>query len=845
MTRFAILAVCMMLVSGFLQAQEEVKTTIRLVPQPQRLTVKKGIFKIVSSTRIVLGSDSKDERFAASLLDAELRTMKEMQLKISGEKMVRKLPASTIFIGSSSSKYGKLFLSARKEALTVPMKAEGYILDVDPAGITIVAESEAGKFYGVMSLLQLLRQEKRSIVVPAITIHDYPSEKIRGISDDISRGQVSSLENFKKIIRILARYKLNVYSPYIEDMFVFKSHPLIGKGRGALTAKEVKELDAYAGQFHVAMIPVFETLGHWENILAMPEYVEYGEFPGAHTLNVSDERTYKMLDEMIGELAEAFSSPVFNMAADESWDVGLGASKSRVEKSDIATVHAEHYKRVLAILKKHGKRAWMYGDVILNNPAILDKIPKDITVVDWHYSLAERYTSPTVFRKAGFPFVVSPAIWSFTGPFPNYWHSFANIERLNRDGVESGSLGLLTSNWNDYGGEALRELNYLGYAWTAECAWNLGQADAARCQEGFFRDFFGTEDVQGIMSAYAMLSDPTNQYHWNELWRHPLVTLRAPSREDRPSLPLRGQSIVSTMPLVQNLLAEATAKVKQNRDHIQYLEFVARLNLWFAKKLTLQEEVRRFAANIPAKDTVRLGFQQRCSDLVAELTTLKYSFERLWLLTNKAAGIEYLMKRYDRQIAAWEDIVGQLKRGDLVLNPLIESEWIYHPDAHPGADSVQVKKVCFRKTFITPKDVQSAKLQLIGDTHASCSVNGKPVGEVYARRSISLLLEHQRVKVFDITPFLADSLNVIAIEAEAFAPTASAGVNIYAEVKNKSGAVQRIMTDSSWTLSTNPAPEWKSASFADAQWLKASVKPYPFSITKPDFEAGRASWIER
>ena len=99
---------------------------------------------------------------------------------------------------------------------------------------------------------------------------------------------------------MLARYKLNVYSPYIEDMFAFTRHPLIGKGLGALTAKEVKELDAYARQYHVEMIPVFETLGHWENILAIPEYAGYGEFPGAHTLNVSDERVYKLLDEMIG-----------------------------------------------------------------------------------------------------------------------------------------------------------------------------------------------------------------------------------------------------------------------------------------------------------------------------------------------------------------------------------------------------------------------------------------------------------------------------------------------------------------------------------------------------------------
>ena len=63
--------------------------------------------------------------------------------------------------------------------------------------------------------------------------------------------------------------------------------------------KEIKELDAYAVRYHIQMIPIFETLGHWENILSMPEYAAYGEFPGAHTLNVSDEKMYTLLDEMI------------------------------------------------------------------------------------------------------------------------------------------------------------------------------------------------------------------------------------------------------------------------------------------------------------------------------------------------------------------------------------------------------------------------------------------------------------------------------------------------------------------------------------------------------------------
>lgn len=215
-------------------AQEENQMIPAVIPTPQQVSSKKIHFKITAGTKIILGANSKQEQFAAQQITDEFGKQKEAQLKVVGENSLRKLPASFIFIGGPSSDYGRQLLRDRKGTLTPAMKDEGYFLDVDANGIVIIAESEKGKFYGVMSLMQMIHREKRSVLVEGVTIHDFPLEKIRGITDDISRGQVSTLENFKKIIRFLARYKLNTYSPYLEDMFVFKNHPLIGKGKSVV-----------------------------------------------------------------------------------------------------------------------------------------------------------------------------------------------------------------------------------------------------------------------------------------------------------------------------------------------------------------------------------------------------------------------------------------------------------------------------------------------------------------------------------------------------------------------------------------------------------------------------------
>ncbi len=823
-------------------------TAPRIIPTPQQCTATGELFKLTSQTRIILGERSgAGDRFAAQQLNVWLAEQRKAPLRVTDEGSVRKISTNIIYLGSPQDSFGKRWLKARKIIPAPELKEEGYVLESTRDEIVILGESDRGRFYGMMTLLQLLEQQKKSVVVPGVVIRDWPQQKVRGITDDLSRGQISTVENFRKIIRFLARHKLNVYSPYIEDIFAFKSHPEIGKGKGELTAAEVKELDTYARQFHVELIPIFETLGHWENILSIPHYVQYAEFPGAHTVNVSDEAVYKMLDEMIGELSAAFSSPYFNMAADESWDVGLGANKARVAASDLATVHAEHYKRLFDIIRKYKKKPMMYGDIILNNPAILDKIPKDVVIVDWHYGSLEQYPSPAVFKTAGFPFIVSPAVWNFTGPFPNYINTMINIQNLNRDGFRNGSLGVLTSNWNDYGGEALRELNYYGYAWTAECAWRPLEANIAEFDSTFFRQFFGAgrAALEGQV-AYALLSNPLNQINWNELWRHPMLPVR---QTNIPTI-WREQSLTATMPLVLETLSDLRTNVKSNPEQVRLLSFVARLSNWYAHKLDAAANLRQAtldSTSVLARQGVVQAALSQARSVLDELGRLKEEFKSLWLETNRSSGLNLLMMRYNRQMQYWDETIRAVEQSGVVHDPLIESQWIYHPQANPGrrdSNVSQVTRAFYRKIFSLSQPVSSARLQLIGDTHARLWVNGVEVGEVYARRSLSLMVEQQRVRMWDVTSLLRPGDNILAVEVANYNAYASAGFNVYGELRNGS-VITKILSDSTWRVSPQAPGGWKSVNFDDRDWLSAASKTYPFQVIQPDFDSGRLSWIER
>jgi hypothetical protein len=287
----------------------------------------------------------------------------------------------------------------------------------------------------------------------------------------------------------------------------------------------------------------------------------------------------------------------------------------------------------------------------------------------------------------------------------------------------------------------------------------------------------------------------------------------------------------------------------KNEDHLRYLEFIARLNLWFAKKIDVQEKVKELSTSISGvayKDSSAIEIISLCLDVLKDLAEVRGNFEKLWLATNKSAGLEFLLMRYDRQTAFWQEKIDQVKRGEYWVDPTIESAWVYHPKANPGKkDSLQVQKAYFRKTFPTPKGIRSATMQLIGDTYAKASVNEKNAGEVYVRRSLSLSLEHQRIKTLNILPLFGDSVNVIAVEAQTFSPGGSAGINIYCELELADGSIQKIMTDSTWKVADTAAEKWVAAAFNDSSWLNAAPKIFPYTVVRPNFATGRSSWMER
>lgn len=831
---FTFITTILLIFSSINLSGEQMKL-IEPIPKPQVMMPADGKFYFNKDTKLYFDMFSEQSKFFESELENEIQSA--FNQKINLNSTTSKPSKNFIYFGSlSDNEYAWQFKEIIREKELLDKK-EGYLLSVEKNRIAVLANSPQGAFYGLMSLLQILQQDNsKKIFVNGVLIVDYPAFPIRGISDDIARGQVSTLDDFKNIIRRIARYKMNVYQPYFEDAIELKSFPDIGLNRSRLTQDEMKELIKFAEKYFVEIIPIFQTLGHWENLLIQPKYYELADFPGAASLDVTSEKTYEFLEKCIAELSQLFPSKYFHAGLDESWDVGFGNSKEITKQIGIAAVHANHYKRVNEIIKKYGKQMMMYGDIIHNHPEIFEMLPKDIVVVDWRYGVNDYEPIVKKYKEYNQPFICSPSVTNYNRIFPHIINSLLNIQLFTKISYEYGSIGFINSNWGDNGGENLRELNWFGYAFGAECAWNPMNADIYNFKSKFYRDFYGIENPK-IDALYILLNDFGASFTQYDFWRNPFVKWNNTINYQEQNFILFGETIKSKAKTSLDLIEDLRELQLKNKSHLDYLEFVSKQAEWYGDKLIYSTNIKRLIDKkngFLTKDE-RSQIENLCDDMINRLQSLKKDFRSLWLRTNKEKGLDLIeSEKYDRQIFAWKKMKDALKQEIVEYDQTIKSNWLYHADANPGEkNKSQIEDVIFVRDLIVKDKVTSAVVHLMADSYAELYVNDKLIGDVRGRRTLSLWVESQRAKFFDITNYLNVGVNKIKIIAKNFGDNVSAGVNVQIDLKTPISH-HRIMPDESWKVSRD-----------GKHFVEPKLIPLRFISSEPDFENRVTSWYER
>jgi hexosaminidase len=275
---------------------------------------------------------------------------------------------------------------------------ESYKLDVRAGAANLAAATDVGAIHGLETFLQLVTISNGACRLPAVTIDDAPRFPWRGFMLDVSR-HFEPIDVVKRTLDGMAVAKLNVFHWHLSDDQGFRAESKkfpkfteVASDGLYYTQDQMREVVAYARARGIRVVPEFDMPGHttaW--LLAYPE-IGAGEdiktlpqgfgIPQAE-LDPSNEKTYKFLDEFIGEMGEIFPDAYFHIGGDETagkgWLQNPRIAEFMKKKGFTTPAQLQNYfnTRLLPILAKHGKKMMGWDEIL--NP----DLPKDIVVQSW------------------------------------------------------------------------------------------------------------------------------------------------------------------------------------------------------------------------------------------------------------------------------------------------------------------------------------------------------------------------------------------------------------------------------------------------------------------------------
>lgn len=560
------------------------------------------------------------------------------------------------------------------------MKAEGYAIIPDGKGLAITAASDAGIFYALQTVKQLFTGSGSNAILHTATIRDWPAMKYRGLDDDLSRGPVPTLEFQKKQIRMIAAYKLNIYSPYFEHTMQYTGHPLMGPPGGTLTQDQARELVAYATKYHVIIIPEQEAFGHLHYLLNWEQYTPLAETPHGHVLAPAQPDAQKLTHDMFNELAGIFPGPFLHLGADETVELGKGQTKPQVDAQGLGAVYLGFMQRIVADLRPLNRKLLFWGDIAMHDPDLVKQLPQDfrkaVIAVAWEYNPQPkgfaRFITP--FTNAGIETWVAPGVNNWSRVWPNYNNALENIQQFTAQGQQLGATGQLNTIWND-DGEALFNSNWYGILFGAEAAWHQGEASIPGFQASFGANFHGdmTGDIdqaqREMMAAHKILKDSplkadgVDLLFWIDPWSADGQRQAAQLRPILSDVRLHSERAITLVAQARN----ANPNLRET-DALDALELGARRMDLIGLKFQIADEIAISYANAFALQGSRkkedreevsrdLGdinaVNGKLQDLRNNYSLIRDLYEAAWLKSYRPYFLRNNLERYDFTIQMW------------------------------------------------------------------------------------------------------------------------------------------------------------------------------------------------
>ena len=363
------------------------------------------------------------------------------------------------------------------------LSEEEYHLIISQKIITIVGGGYSGVLYGIQTLRQMINNYGARL--PEVTIKDYPDMKHRGFYHDVTRGRIPTLDSLKKLADKLAYYKINQLQLYVEHSFLFREFSEVWRDDTPLTAEEIMELDVYCKKLNIDLVPSIASFGHLYKVLCTKTYAHLCELPNSneasfsffdrqdhHTLDVSNPESMNFVIRMLEEYMPLFSSKYFNLCGDETFDLGKGRSKALADQVGERQIYIDFVKKICEYLIQKGKIPMFWGDVISAFPSAIKELPEETICLNWGYAANQEDTDAKQLKEAGAKQILCPGVNGWNRLVNDNIDAYENIKRMCTYAYQYDAIGVLNTDWGDFGHVNQPEFSMIGMIYGAAFSWN-------------------------------------------------------------------------------------------------------------------------------------------------------------------------------------------------------------------------------------------------------------------------------------------------------------------------------------------------------------------------------------
>jgi hexosaminidase len=458
-----------------------------IIPQPKQIVYSPQAFFFNGETAILM-PDSRPREKPDSNADADtsVESLRQdlaerygLALLVMPESKEATAALRNVILLGEPCTWPLLARLCKEENVTLPDKPEGYALTCTNKYILIAGTDKAGTFYGVQTLLQLIRSTPEGIICPGVSIADFPTLRFRGVHCLTGKG---AGEEMKKAIRLLmARHKINhmiLEAEYIN----WESHPEIHHPAYGMDKDEAREVVEYARRHFINVIPLVQALGHCEWIFTNGQHLDLAEDPETpYAYSPTNPDTYRFLFEIYDEAVELFQPAFFHIGHDEVTMRGRFPFREASRDKSVTELLMMDIEKLHAYFQPKQIRMMLWGDMFLAPTEVTDAgqagsveearerrnaLPKDVVICDWHYIVSppEAYRSIKIFQDAGFDVI------------PSAWYRPRNIAHLCQAAAGHHTLGFLQTTWAGFNfkiADNEKEWHqYWAYLLAADYAWS-------------------------------------------------------------------------------------------------------------------------------------------------------------------------------------------------------------------------------------------------------------------------------------------------------------------------------------------------------------------------------------